>query len=90
MLLLFFLFLQFCDGATTLAFLSRGVAEGNPVVGALLHLSADPALALLLVKGAACALAIFAWRSGRLKLLRRANVFFTLCVVWNLAAIVSR
>jgi hypothetical protein len=32
-------------------------------------------------------LAIIAWRSRRIALLRRANVFFALCVAWNLTAI---
>jgi hypothetical protein len=85
-ILLIFLGLQLCDAATTLIFLARGVTEGNPLIGALLHVS-DPALALALVKLAACGLAIIAWRSRRIALLRRANVFFALCVAWNLTAI---
>ena len=48
---------------------------------------AQPAVALLLVKAAACGLAVYAWRSRRTRLLRRANLFFALCVGWNLLAI---
>jgi hypothetical protein len=88
---IFFLFLalQIFDAGTTLIFLGRGVSEGNPLIRALLDTSAHPALALALVKAAACALAWAAWKSRRIVLLRRANVFFALCVVWNAAAIWS-
>jgi hypothetical protein len=64
-----FLALQFCDLATTLVFLQHGVAEGNPLVAALIRVSAQPAVALLLVKAAACGLAVFAFRSRRTRLL---------------------
>ena len=87
-ILFVFLALQFCDLATTLVFLQHGVAEGNPLMAALIRVSAHPAVALLLVKAAACGLAVYAWRSGRIRLLRRrANLFFALCVAWNLLAI---
>jgi hypothetical protein len=88
-ILLVFVALQFCDLATTLVFLRHGVAEGNPLMAALIRLSAHPAMALLLVKVAACGLAVYAWRSRRTRLLRRANVFFALCVGWNLFAIAT-
>ena len=86
-ILLVFLALQFCDLATTLVFLHHGVSEGNPLVAALIRLSAQPALAVLLVKAAGCGLALFAWKGQRTTLLRRANLFFALCVGWNLLAI---
>jgi hypothetical protein len=86
-LLLVFLALQFCDLATTLVFLQHGVGEANPLVAALIRFSAQPAVALLLVKAAACGMAWYAWRTRRTRLLRRANVFFALCVGWNLMAI---
>jgi hypothetical protein len=88
-ILLVFVTLQFCDLATTLVFLRHGVGEGNPLVAALMQLSAQPAVAVLLVKAAACGLAIYAWRSQRTRLLRRANLFFALCVGWNLLAIAA-
>jgi uncharacterized protein DUF5658 len=86
---LVFLVLQFLDGATTAVFLSRGVSEANPLVAALLRAGSNPAFALLAVKLAACALAWLAWRSRRITLLRRANIFFALCVAWNLTAILT-
>ncbi|MCX6632786.1 MAG: DUF5658 family protein [Candidatus Solibacter sp.] len=86
-ILLVFLALQFCDLATTLVFLGYGVAEGNPLMAALIRASAHPAVALLLVKAAACGLGVYAWRGRRTRLLRRANLFFAVCVGWNLLAI---
>ena len=80
-ILLVSLVLQFCDLATTLVFLQHGVGEANPLVAALIRLSGQPAVAVLLVKAAGCGLAVYAWRSRRTRLLRRANLFFALCVV---------
>ena len=80
--------LQFFDLATTLVFLRHGVAEANPLVAALIRHSAQPAMALLVVKVSGCGLVLYAWRSQRIRLLRRANFFFALCVGWNLLAIV--
>jgi hypothetical protein len=85
-ILLIFLGLQMSDAATTMLFLARGVSEGNPLIGSLMH-AANPTVALLLAKVAACVLAGIAWRSRRFTLLRRANVFFGICVVWNVVAI---
>jgi len=87
-ILLTFLVLQLCDAGTTLVFLTRGVAEGNPLIGWLMH-AANPAVALVVAKAAACGLALVAWRSRRTALLRRANLFFSVCVVWNLVAMAT-
>ncbi len=87
-ILLVFVVLQFCDLATTMVFLRHGVLEGNPLVAGLMHVSAQPAAAVLIAKLAACGLALYAWNSRRMRLLRRANLFFALCVGWNLVAIV--
>ena len=81
------LVLQLFDLVTTLVFLRHGVAEANPLVAALIRHSARPAFAVLLAKAAVCGLALYAWRSRRTRLLRRANLFFALCVGWNLLAI---
>lgn len=86
-ILLVFVALQFCDLATTLLFLQHGVGEANPLVSALIRVSAQPALAVLLVKAAGCGLAVYAWKGRRIRLLWRANVFFALCVGWNLLAL---
>lgn len=83
--LLLFIALQFCDALTTLLFLRHGVAEANPLIRFAFGL-ASPAAALLAMKAAGCALAWLAWRSHRLRLLRRVNCFFGLCVAWNLLA----
>jgi hypothetical protein len=84
--LLVFVVLQFCDLATTLLFLERGLGEANPLVAALIRAFAQPLIALLLVKAAGCGLALVAWKTRRLRVLRLANVFFALCVGWNLLA----
>lgn len=90
MALLEFICLQALDAFTTLLFLGRGVAEGNPLVRAALGASqAGPALPLVLVKLAGVLVAFYAYRSGRSKMLRRINVFFAVCVAWNLAAIAT-
>jgi hypothetical protein len=86
-ILLVFLALQLFDLATTLVFLQHGVGEANPLVALLIRISAQPAFAVLQVKLAACALALYAWRTQRFRLLRRANFFFILCVGRNLVAI---
>ena len=88
-ILVVFVALQFCDLATTMMFLQHGVGEANPLVAALIGISTQPAVAVLLIKVAACALAAYAWRSNRTRLLRRASFFFALCVGWNLVAIAS-
>ena len=88
-ILFVFIVLQFCDLATTLIFLRHGVGEANPLVSLLIRISAQPAFAVLLVKAAACGMALFAWKSQRTRLLRRANLFFALCVAWNLVAIAA-
>ena len=56
MVLLVSLVLQLCDLATTLVFLQRGVGEANPLVAALIRVSGQPAVAVLLVKAAGCGL----------------------------------
>ncbi len=85
MAILFVFFgLQVCDVATTLVFLSRGVAEANPLIAAVMAWVASPGLALALIKIGACLLGGYAWKSRRTRLLRRANLFFAVCVAWNL------
>jgi hypothetical protein len=81
-----FVFLQICDILTTLLLLHRGGAEANPLVRAAMRL-AQPAVALVLLKFAACGLAWLAWSSRRVRLLRRVNWLFAACIAWNLVAI---
>ena len=87
-ILFVFFALQLFDLVTTLVFLHHGVREANPLVALLILISARPAFAVVMLKLAACALALFAWRTHRFRLLRRANLFFLVCVAWNLVAIV--
>src|SRR5947209_16490002 len=87
MLLLQFVVLQLADCMSTLAFLRSGVAEANPLVRAALALSTQPAVALAFSKAFGIALALAAWRSGRFQLLRKVNLVFAVCVVWNLVAL---
>jgi len=87
-ILLVFLALQFCDLATTMMFLQHGVAEANPLAASLMRVSAQPALVMLLIKLAGCGMGVYAWTSRRIRLLRRANLFYAVCVGWNLLAII--
>jgi hypothetical protein len=86
MILFVFICLQVMDTFTTLLFLHNGVSEGNPLIRAALAGPAQPGMSLVLAKVFAIALATLAWRSGRTRLLRKVNLLFTLCVVWNLVA----
>jgi multisubunit Na+/H+ antiporter MnhG subunit len=88
-ILLVFLGLQLCDVASTLVFLRHGVVEGNPLVAGLIVAMLSPVAALALVKAGGCALGCYAWRTKRVRLLRRANLFFGACVAWNLLAILK-
>jgi hypothetical protein len=85
-----FLILQALDAASTLFFLRHGVAEANPLMRMALAAIPAPAAALALPKLAAGVLALAAWRSGRLRLLRRINLIFLACVAWNLLTITTR
>ena len=87
MLLFTFVSLQLMDALTTLFFLSHGIREANPLIAALLQISNHAEWALATPKLFAVALAIYAWRSGRSRLLRKMNVVFAACVAWNVAAI---
>ena len=89
MLLIQFIFLQFCDLFTTVVFLNFGVMEANPVVRAVLGLArAYPTLGLVALKGVGLACGFYAWRTGRHRLLSRINLLFAACVAWNVVAIV--
>ena len=85
--LLVCLSLQLCDLASTLLFMRNGIAEANPLVATLIRVTAQPAMVLVLIKAVGCGLAVYAWRSRRIRFLQRANFFFALCVCWNLLAI---
>jgi hypothetical protein len=86
MILLAFIGLQVMDTLTTLLFLHQGVREGNPLMRVALSGSLQPQVTLILTKIFAITLATFAWRTGRIALLRKMNVLFALFVAWNLVA----
>ena len=94
MLLVTFILLQAMDALTTVAFLHLGVVEGNPLIRLALARSAGyppgSMLALAVPKLFAVVLGIFAWRSGRKRLLLKMDILFGLCVAWNVMAIMLR
>lgn len=85
--LLLFLLLQAGDAATTVVFLDHGVREANPLVAAFIDVFGEPVAAVVAIKLAGSVLAAYAWKTGRIRLLRRINVLFAVCVAWNLLAI---
>ena len=87
MVLFKFAVLQALDLLTTLWFLHAGIAEANPMLERVLALGSPPVVALGGAKMAALAPAWWAWRSGRHGLLRKVNLLFAACVVWNLAVL---
>jgi hypothetical protein len=86
---LLFAALQVCDMLTTLLFLRHGVREANPLMRAAIAAASHPLIALALPKLAALALALYAARSGRTRLLSRINMLFTCCVAWQLVALAA-
>lgn len=84
-----FVLLQCLDALTTLIFLNKGVAEGNPLVGWALPHAHAPWIGLLTAKLVATALGVYCYRNGRFTTLRLANVGYTAIVAWNLLAIAA-
>jgi hypothetical protein len=84
-----FSYLQVLDVLTTLVFLAHGVQEANPLVKFAVAASRNPIAALLAVKVAAIAMAVYCRWSGRSRLLAGANAFFAARVVWNLLALIA-
>ena len=89
LLLIQYSYLQMLDLMTTLAFLLHGIQEGNPLVRFAIKFSANPILALVLIKCFALALGLYCWYRGRDRLLSRINVMFAVVVAWNLAALIA-
>jgi hypothetical protein len=80
-----FSYLQLLDLLSTLAFLSRGVGEANPVVRLAIGLAPSPLQGLAALKLFAILLGLYCWHSGRVRVLERMNVFFAALVFWNIA-----
>jgi len=82
-----FSYLQFLDLLSTLAFLSFGVQEANPLVNLALKSSDHPLYGLLVVKMFALAIGVYCWRAGRYGVLAKANILFAALIVWNLISV---
>ena len=81
-------YLQVLDFLTTIAFLMRGVREGNPLVRLALGIGSNPLESLLVVKFLAILLGFYCWRLGKCQLLSRINLLFAVLVAWNLVALI--
>lgn len=84
-----FIVLQCLDVLTTLVFLSKGMAEGNPLMGLALSSAHAPWLGLVVSKLIAVLIGRYCYRNGRFTLLRRANAGYALVVGWNLVGITA-
>ena len=84
-----FVGLQGLDVLTTLAFLSKGLEEGNPLVHWALNTSHMHWPGLVLTKLIAVVIGQYCYRSGRMGLLRWANTGYSLVIGWNLIAIAA-
>jgi hypothetical protein len=81
--------LQCMDALTTLLFLSRGVAEGNPIINWALAHSWAPWTGLVLTKLIAAAIGSHCHFKGRTTLLRKVNAAYALVVSWNLVTLAA-
>ncbi len=85
----YFIGLQCLDICTTLLFLTAGMAEGNPLMAWTISHAHSPWVGLAASKLFAAWIAQYCYRSGRMTLLRRANVGYSLVVGWNLVGIAA-
>jgi hypothetical protein len=81
-------YLQVLDLLSTLAFITYGVSEANPLVVFAMNATHSPFIGLALIKGLGIALGFYCWHGGRLALLSRANLGFSLLIAWNLLALI--
>jgi hypothetical protein len=88
-LLIQFSYLQMLDFLTTLAFLTNGVEEANPVVRFFLNVAPSPLSGLVAVKVIGLGLGVYCWQRGRRRLLGRVNFFYAALVAWNLVALLA-
>jgi hypothetical protein len=84
-----FVVLQCLDVLTTLIFLSKGVAEGNPLLSWTLSYAHAPWMGLIAAKLMATFIGYYCYRKGRITALRLANVGYFLIVGWNLITIAA-
>ena len=88
-LLVQFSYLQLLDILTTLAFLTSGVQEANPVVRLAMATARSPLWGLLFLKVCAVGGAVYCTRTARGRLLTRINFLFAVLIVWNLIALLG-
>jgi hypothetical protein len=84
-----FILLQCLDLLTTLVFISRGLTEGNPIVHWALYFTGVPWVGMVLMKLVASLIGLYCYTNGRVNLLRRANMAYSLVVGWNLLGITA-
>ena len=84
-----FSYLQLLDVLTTIAFISIGVREANPLVRLAVTAAPSPLIGLLALKACAFAGAVFCQMTGRGRVLSRMNVLFAALVIWNLIALLG-
>lgn len=83
-----FVYLQFLDALTTIAFMMHKVEEMNPLIKWAMRESLHPLLGLVLIKVAAVALAVLCVASSRYGVLRKVNLFFALVVAYNVVVLI--
>ncbi|NWF82813.1 MAG: hypothetical protein HXY18_03175 [Bryobacteraceae bacterium] len=86
--LIVFGYMQAMDLLSTVAFLLGGVQEANPLVRGAMQVAGNPMFGLVTVKAFGFLLGIYCYRSGRIGLLERANVFFALLLAYNLCCLI--
>ena len=74
---------------TTLAFLSKGVAEGNPLLVWALPYAHAPWVGLVAAKLIAMLMGLYCYRNGKITALRLANAGYFLIVGWNLCTLAA-
>jgi hypothetical protein len=86
--LILFGYLQILDLLTTVAFLSTGVKEANPLVRWAMSSSPDPLLGLASVKVLAIGIGFTCVLAGKTSLVRKANLAYAALVIWNLVSLI--
>ena len=81
-----FLVLQIADVVTTLLFMSRGIAETNPLASYLMD-HCGPLAGLLLLKSVAISIALLCKVEAHPKFVRGINVVYVVIVLVNIATL---
>lgn len=86
--LIVFGYMQALDILSTVAFLLGGVEEANPVVRGAMQMAGNPLFGLAAIKAIGLVLGFYCWRTSRIGLLRKANVFYAVLVAYNLCCLI--